>query len=656
MSRIKTREKANGIKVLDKSAIASERMRSAAVRTKQNASALVDHDASSENEYASDSAQNLADNTIHDAGDLAVNSSKTAMRNGRELVEKRIKTRAEPRKEYPENAEQSTQPPNTHAKSASSQPDIQPQKSVDEKPFEQGRELAKKQAVEKRAERTRRQSNPQQPEIARAEQGKYKKAISHRERTIKTVERSDHTIKQAGKTTVKATGKSAQAAIKNTERTVKTAEQTSKMTVKTARATAKAAQQSAVASAKAARTAAAAAKAAAKAAAEAAKVAANAVATAVKAIAAAVKALVAAIAAGGWAAVLVIVIVVLIVAVIASPFGIFFSGESADTESVPAAVAIAQINYDFNSRLEAMQDGDYDDIVLEGTPADWIDVLAVFAVKVAGAEDASATYVAALDAERVQKLKDVFYDMTTLWSYVETINHPDSSPDDDIDDSYTESILHISISGLTADQAAANYGFSEKQKEVLTELLSERELLLELIGDLHGEIYDVKQVLKALPDDLSPERRAIVETACSLVGKVNYFWGGKSLVNGWDTRWGMLKKVWADGSSTTGTYRPYGLDCSGFVDWVFYNATNGEYYPGQGGGAADQHANSTPITWESAQPGDLVFYPGDEHVGIVAGFDETGEILIIHCASGYNNVVITGIEGFVTIAKPATCA
>lgn len=225
-----------------------------------------------------------------------------------------------------------------------------------------------------------------------------------------------------------------------------------------------------------------------------------------------------------------------------------------------------------------------------------------------------------------------------------------------IDDSYSESILHISFSGLTANQAAANYGFSQKQKEVLAELLSERELLLELIGDLHGEIYDAKQVLKALPDDLSPDRRAIVETACSLVGKVNYFWGGKSLVIGWDTRWGTLQKVWADGSSTTGTYRPYGLDCSGFVDWVFYNTTNGEYYPGQGGGAADQHANSTPITWESAQPGDLVFYPGDEHVGIVAGFDETGEILIIHCASGYNNVVITGIEGFVTIAKPATCA
>jgi len=48
----------------------------------------------------------------------------------------------------------------------------------------------------------------------------------------------------------------------------------------------------------------------------------------------------------------------------------------------------------------------------------------------------------------------------------------------------------------------------------------------------------------------------------------------------------------------------------------------------------------------------LVFYPDDTHVGIVAGWDENGNILIVHCASSYNNVVITGIEGFTSIARP----
>lgn len=53
-----------------------------------------------------------------------------------------------------------------------------------------------------------------------------------------------------------------------------------------------------------------------------------------------------------------------------------------------------------------------------------------------------------------------------------------------------------------------------------------------------------------------------------------------------------------------------------------------------------------------AQPGDLVFYPDDEHVGIVGGRDESGNMLIIHCAFSQNNVVITGLEGFASIGHP----
>ena len=41
----------------------------------------------------------------------------------------------------------------------------------------------------------------------------------------------------------------------------------------------------------------------------------------------------------------------------------------------------------------------------------------------------------------------------------------------------------------------------------------------------------------------------------------------------------------------------YGLDCSGFVDWVFYNTSGGEYVLGHGGGAAAQHSYCEPISW-----------------------------------------------------------
>ena len=65
-----------------------------------------------------------------------------------------------------------------------------------------------------------------------------------------------------------------------------------------------------------------------------------------------------------------------------------------------------------------------------------------------------------------------------------------------------------------------------------------------------------------------------------------------------------------------------------------------------------QHSYCTDISWEDARPGDLVFYPDNSHVGIVGGWDANGELLIIHCASGYNNVVITGLEGFASVGRP----
>ena len=155
-----------------------------------------------------------------------------------------------------------------------------------------------------------------------------------------------------------------------------------------------------------------------------------------------------------------------------------------------------------------------------------------------------------------------------------------------------------------------------------------------------------------LPEDLSVERRMVVAYALALVDKVDYFWGGKSLVLGWDDRWGELTEVTAEGSATTGTEQPYGLDCSGFVDWAFYNASGGEYVIGQGGGAAAQHANCVDIEWDEVLPGDLLFYSEDEHIGIAAGRDWLGRLLVVHCASGTGGVAISHRTGFETVARP----
>lgn len=337
--------------------------------------------------------------------------------------------------------------------------------------------------------------------------------------------------------------------------------------------------------------------------------------------------------------------IVLVAALMASPFGILFANEPSP-DTIPLNAAVAEVGKEICSTLAELQDGDYDYIDLAGVLPDWREVIAVFAARTAGAEN--GVDVATMDADRVDRLKTVFWDMTEITSEVDTIYHDGGENGED----WTEHILHLAVAAKSAEEMSTDYRFTAYQKKALAELLDDPALLDALLHDLDSLQYDAAMLQRALPNDLSKERRAVVERALSLAGKVNYFWGGKSLVFGWDDHWGQLAKVTADGSSTTGTYRPYGLDCSGMVDWAFYNATDGSYVIGHGGGAAMQHSCCTPVRWEDAQIGDLAFYPDDEHVGIVAGWDRDGSIQIVHCASSYNNVVITGKEGFVVVGRP----
>ena len=350
---------------------------------------------------------------------------------------------------------------------------------------------------------------------------------------------------------------------------------------------------------------------------------------------------------GGTVVLVALVVVILIAAVASSPFGLYFAAERNAPNTVSVAEAVAQVNIAYNAKLEGLQTGDYDSIDIQGQAPDWPEVLAVFAAKTAGTDD--GVDVATLDADRVDRLTAVFWDMTEIASWVETIDHPGSGENDD---GWTEYILHITITPKTAEEMRTAYAFTRYQNEALDELLSDRTALSSLASSLAITNADAAEVLQSLPTDLSPERRAVVQNALTLYGKVAYFWGGKSLVLGWDSRWGQLRQVTAAGSATTGTYRPYGLDCSGFVDWVFYNATGGSYIIGHGGGATMQHSYCTDISWSDARPGDLAFYPDNSHVGIICGRDENGNLLVIHCASGADNVVITGTSGFVFIARP----
>lgn len=101
MGRIKTRESAKDIKVLDKAAVVSERMKTALVRSKDQAENLMDDGQISPSEYAEDkiryAAEDVTDQVWHEVsgqtkkaiekarrrtGSTAMKSASTKMKNG----------------------------------------------------------------------------------------------------------------------------------------------------------------------------------------------------------------------------------------------------------------------------------------------------------------------------------------------------------------------------------------------------------------------------------------------------------------------------------------------------------------------------------------------------------------------------------------------
>ena len=147
-------------------------------------------------------------------------------------------------------------------------------------------------------------------------------------------------------------------------------------------------------------------------------------------------------------------------------------------------------------------------------------------------------------------------------------------------------------------------------------------------------------------DDVSEDRVDVIAAAYSLVGKVGYFWGGKSTTLGEDSSWGTVETVTAEGSKSTGTLRAYGLDCSGFVTWAVINGyQNQDMESVVGDGTSEQWEKANVVSEADAQPGDLVFQRGpesgsDNHVGILCGKTDSGDWIAVHCSSSKNGVTV----------------
>ena len=536
MSKIKTREKDKDIKVLDKSAVVGQRMKSAFIRSKRNAVALMDDRQATPSEYAGDKVEFAADDLAHDTANVAVSGTKTAVRQGRNLFQRQREKRTTekrreniapteqaPAPEPPQGAAPEGQTPQRHSGTAPegrlprqrtrTAPERQPlpryERTAERPParadverpvdaansiVERGRTFAKKQAA-KWAERKRQvknravQSN-RPPQIKPLDAAKAPRQVETAANTVETPVKATKRPAQAMGQTAKATGRGAKGTIKSAQRTVKTAQRTAKGTVKTAQHTsktaiktadhtAKAAQKTAQATAKAAKMTAHAARATAKTAAATAKAAAKGVSATVKAMIASVKALVAAIAAGGWVAILAIVIICLIGLIVGSCFGIFFSGEDSGTgQTMPTVVQ--EINQEYEGKLDEIKNiTAHDTLEMSGSRAVWPEVLAIYAVKTTTDPD-NPQEVATMDDSKKELLKEIFWAMNEISHRSETATTTQTVETDDgagniIEEEVevTTTTLYITVTHKTADEMADAYNFTADQRAQLAELLAE---------------------------------------------------------------------------------------------------------------------------------------------------------------------------------------
>lgn len=461
MADIKTRDAVKGtIKQLDKAAVAADRMRSAYVQTKEKAEHSTHAAENNAEEYAASRYEGGVDRVTHETahqfdkqGRKGVESTKENYRKAKDGIQ-RFK--------------------------------------------------------EKRTEQTLSRQRADVNQSVRATQQMVRQSgVRTIEQTAKTVKQSAHsTGKKTIKTVEKGTAKTAQ-------KTVKTAEQTAKASIKIAKQSAKAAQKTAQATAKAAQRAAQAAKATAKAVVTGIKAAVKSTVAAVKAIIAATKALITAIAAGGWVAVMVIIIICLIALLLGSVFGIFFSGEDSGTGQTMQTV-VQEINADYDNRLEEIKTSTaYDKLEMSGSRAVWKDELAVYSVKINTAPN-NPQEVATMDDTKKQLLKDIFWEMNEISSSTDTRTHTEIEETDDghgnivqTETTVTETFLYITVSHRTASEMAEQYGFSQEQKDYLTELLQDKNnslwasvlcgigysddqivtVTLSQVGNVGGELY-----------------------------------------------------------------------------------------------------------------------------------------------------------------------
>lgn len=172
----------------------------------------------------------------------------------------------------------------------------------------------------------------------------------------------------------------------------------------------------------------------------------------------------------------------------------------------------------------------------------------------------------------------------------------------------------------------------------------------QITANYDSEYYD--KLLNDLLANSSSQRDKVVNAAIfmsSVFPHLPYFWGGGHSYNqeGVDPSWGSIALVTAEGDATSGTYIPYSMDCSGYVDWLFYNSgvstDRADYLSlvGDYDSMGSRESIKAPGISSRVKPGDLAEMDG--HVGVVVAVQDNN-VIVSHCCGSGNGMSYTAID------------
>ena len=427
--KIKTREAARNIRTRPHNPQIGAQMKRAALKAKDAAAQQVQEpQGSSPNEYAGKTVEEKAKGAAHEAVQTADSQGRKAAQRTYQQARKKIKEKSAPEvssTDAPEAA--AAGDPHSPGASGSQAPT---EGAAPDRAKAQNRKAQQKKKAARRhgkGSTDKPASGASKGESGKPDQPKHKskKAAKAKQKPGRTIGRS----KNAAKT--------AQQSARQTQQATKTAAKSAKTAKQTAQRSAKAAEQ-AIKRGK------------------------DAVKATYKMIKAAVegaKLLVGAIVAGGWVAVVIILVICIAGFLIASPFGIFFSGGG--EQSLPQVVR--ELSAEYSDRLEALKhSNEYDTLSFDGVMSiDWPQVLAVYAVKVVN-DPLDPEEVTTFDKKKIDKLRKILNEMNSFTYGVQSKET----------DEGTERTLTISITTKSAADMALAYHFNAEQKAQLEELLS----------------------------------------------------------------------------------------------------------------------------------------------------------------------------------------